>query len=513
MPAVHWSARLTAVASRIWASAGRLTLCGLAVGSMGLGVMWSFGILSHLGLLLVLISSGLAMLALRGGRWRQGRGWWMVITIGCGLTNLLYTRHFHHLPDLQVLFALLLTALTAAAAWLPRGRLSRVLLGLAGVSLVGLTAAGMFWGSADIDVFTALQGAAEALIHGHNPYGPVFRYFVEVKPNLFRTVAPNFVWGHFPYGPIVPLLAVPGRLLGDVRVMSMVCVLATVAGLWRLAEQGDATSDAHRVVALALASPLWVGMVHQGWVDVYMMVGIVWWLALRRDHRGWATVALTAGVMVKFTSLVLLLPAFLWSRRGRREIVLAVLCSLVVMVPFALITGVGTFVYSLVGYQLNLPFRTDSLSLAALLYHLTRIKLPTVLPFLPLAVGAAWITWRGRPRCEGDLALQAALLNVAAFILAKQAFFNYYFVTEVLLLAAMAGAGLALPEDDLALPDVAGMLGRVGIRMPPRRTPAAADTAARLTPPPTRNASWVPPTELNHPARRPPIGAGTPVKM
>ena len=65
---------------------------------------------------------------------------------------------------------------------------------------------------------------------------------------------------------------------------------------------------------------------------------------------------------------------------------------------------------------------------------------------------------------------------------------NYYFVSEVMLLAAMAGAGLALLEDDLALPDVAGMLGRVGIRMPPRRTPAAVDTAARLTPP-TRNAS------------------------
>ena len=106
-------------------------------------------------------------------------------------------------------------------------------------------------------------------------------------------------------------------------------------------------------------------MVHQSWVDVYMMAGIVWWLALRRDHRGWATVALTAGLMVKFTSLVLLAPAFLWSRRGRVEIVLAVVSSLLVMLPFALVTGVGTFVYSLFGYQLHLPFRTDSLSLAS----------------------------------------------------------------------------------------------------------------------------------------------------
>jgi len=510
---VPWSTRATATASRIWASTGRLTLCGLAVGAMGLGVLWSFGNFSHLGLLLVLVATGLALLALGGDHWRQGRGWWVLITLGCGITNVLYIRHIHHLPDLQVLCALLLTVLTGAAAWLPRGRLSRVLLALAGISLVALTAVGITWGSADIDVFTALQGAAKALIQGHNPYGPVFRYFVEVKPGLFRTVAPNFVWGHFPYGPIVPILAVPGRLLGDVRVMSMVCVLATVTGLWRLAEQGDATSDAHRLVALALAAPLWVGMVHQDWVDVYMMVGIVWWLALRRDHRGWATVALTAGVMVKFTSLVLLLPAFLWSKRGRREIVLAVLLSLVLMVPFAVITGVGTFVYSLVGYQLDLPFRTDSLSLAALLYHMTRIKLPTVFPFLPLAVGAAWVAWRGRPRSEGDLALQAGLMNVAAFILAKQAFFNYYFISEVLLLAAMAGAGLALTEDDIALPDVAGALRWAGIRIPPRRTPAAVDTAARLTPPPTRKASRVPPTEASQPASRPPIGAGTPVKM
>jgi signal transduction histidine kinase len=136
---------------------------------------------------------------------------------------------------------------------------------------------------------------------------------------------------------------------------------------------------------------------------------------------------------------------------------------------------------------LNLPFRTDSLNLAALLYQLTLIKLPTVLPFVPLAVAAALIVWRSRPRTAGDLALQAAILNIVAFILAKQAFFNYYFASEVLLLAAMAGAGLALPEDDLALPDVAGLLRRIGIRMPPRRTPAAVDTAARPMPPPTRS--------------------------
>ena len=510
-------ARFDAAATRISRSAGRLTLCGLAVAALGLGIMWSFGINSHVGLLLIGVASVLALIALRAGRWHQARAWWVLITVACGLTNLLYPRHFHQLPELQVPLVILLTVLVAVAAWLPRGRWARGLLGAAGLCLVGLTAAGMVWGSANIDVFTALQGAAGALVHGHNPYGPVFRYFVEIKPGLFKLVAPNFVLGHFAYGPIVPVLAVPGRLLGDVRVMSMVCVLATVAGIWRLAGQGDAASDAHRVAALALASPLWVGMVHQSWVDVYMMVGIVWWLALRRDHRGWATVALTAGLMVKFTSLVLVLPAFLWSWRGRVEIVVAGAAALIVMLPFALITGVGTFVYSLVGYQLYLPFRTDSLSAAELIYQLTDVKLPTAVPLIPLAVGVVWIIWRGRPRTEAELALQAALLNIAAFILAKQAFFNYYFASEVLLLVAIAGAGVALPEADVALPDIAGVLDRVrhwrSRPNPPRRTTTAAATAVRLTPPPTRKASWVPPTELSQPARRPPIGAGTPVKM
>jgi hypothetical protein len=506
---VDWLARFDAAASRIWASTGRLTLCGLAVASLGLGVLWTFGQLSHLAILLVLVSSTLAIAALRGGRWEQGRGWWVAITVVCGLTNLLYAHHYHLNPEVQVVCALLLTAAAAGAAWSPPGRRAGALLVVAGLSLLGLTAADWPWGSAGVDVFAALQGAAESLLHLHNPYGPVYRYFVESNQ--------GYVYGHFAYGPSVPILAALGRLVGDVRVMSVVCVAAIVAGLWHLARQGDQRSQAHRVAALALASPLMVGMIHESWVDVYMMAGIVGWLALRREHRGWSMVLLAIGMMVKFTSLVLLVPAFLWSRRGRREIAVAVAGSVVVLVPFALITGVGTFVYSLVGYQLDLPFRSDSLNLAALLFRLTHVRLPTAFPFLPLVVAAALIAWRGRPRTEGDLALQAAILNVVAFILAKQAFFNYYFASEIMLLAAMAGAGLALPDGDVALPAVVRTLVRDGRRRsgapPPRRMPAAAATAARLTPPPTRKASWVPPVELSHPARRPPSGAGTPVKM
>jgi hypothetical protein len=408
---VQWFARLDAAVTRMVASAGRSTLAGLAIASLGLGVMWGFGHLSRPGLLAILVAAGLALLALGDGRWRQGRGWWVVIVAICGVTNVLYARHFLANQGLQVGFALLLTVTASAAVWLPAGRRAAVLVGLAFLSVMGMAASVWSWGAVNIDVFTALSGAAESLIHGHNPYGPIFQYFVEAPP--------GYVWGHFAYGPSVPILAVPGRLLGDVRVMSVVCMAATVAGIWWLARQGREAPDAHRVAALAIASPLWVGMLLNCWVDVYMMLGIVGWLALRRNHRGWSMALLSIGLMVKFTSLLLVLPEFLWSRRGRVEVVVGVGVSVVAMVPFAIMTGVGTYLYSLFGYQLALPFRTTSLSLSALLYQLTGVGLPSAVPLLPVAAGIAWIVWRRRARNEGDLALQATALNIAAFLLAK----------------------------------------------------------------------------------------------
>ena len=374
--------------------------------------MWGFGHLSRPGLLAILVSALLALLALGRGRWRQGRGWWVVLVAICGVTNVLYARHFLTNQGLQVGFALLLTVTAATAVWLPAGCCATALLGLAFLSVVGLAASVWSWGSMNLDVFTALSGAAESLIHGHNPYGPVFRYFVEAPP--------GYVLGHFAYGPSVPILAVPGRLLGDVRVMSVACMAATVAGIWWLARQGQEASDAHRVAALAVASPLWAGMILNTWVDVYMMVGIVWWLALRRDHRIWSIALLSIGLMVKFTSLLLVLPAFLWSRRGRVEVVAAVVISAAAMVPFALITGVHTYLYSFFGYQLALPFRTTSLSLSALFYQLSGAELPSELSrfsrWPPRSPGSSG---GGRARSEGDLALQAAALNVAAFLLAQ----------------------------------------------------------------------------------------------
>jgi hypothetical protein len=137
---VQWFARLDAAVTRMVASAGRSTLAGLAIASLGLGVMWGFGHLSRPGLLAILVAAGLALLALGDGRWRQGRGWWVVIVAICGVTNVLYARHFLANQGLQVGFALLLTVTASAAVWLPAGRRAAVLVGLAFLSVMGMAA-------------------------------------------------------------------------------------------------------------------------------------------------------------------------------------------------------------------------------------------------------------------------------------------------------------------------------------------------------------------------------------
>ncbi len=442
---------------------GRLTLCVLALGLLGAANLWRYGVYSGPAVLLLLAALLVALVAVSWRRlaWGQGRLSWALLAAAMALVNLLWPIARQLGPDVaaQLVGALLLSACVATAAWLPRGAATLPLLAGGFVAMLVMVGSALTWGASGIDVFAAVTGATGALLHGHNPYTPLFFFH---PPRTFE---------HFVYGPAVPVLAAPGYLLGDVRTMSIVAIAATIAGLWYLARQGSLRADAHRVAAVAVACPFWAGMVVKSWVDVYMLAGFVWWLALRRDHRRWAVAALVVALCVKPTALIPLVPFFLWSRRARREITVAVAAAILVELPFALLTGPPTFLYATIGYQLVTPFRVDSLNIAALLFRHGGIHLPVLLPVGAVVLGALLIAWRGRPRVEGELALQAALLTAAAWLLAKQAFFDYWFDCAVLLLAAMAAAGSTIAAGDVSLPGRPPPTGEVWAA-PPRVAPA-----------------------------------------
>jgi hypothetical protein len=424
--------------------------------------MQAIGYLTDTALLLVIVSLALALLALRAGLRAPGRAWWVVTTVIVGLTNLLYPQlggPFAHQVGGQIALTLALTAMAGAACALRSGRAALALVAGAGLCLLGLMAITSTWGLVRIDVFAAVTGATGALLHGANPYSPVF--------NMRLPQYPWWVHAHFVYGPSVPFLSALGWLAGDVRVSCAAALGVTFLGLWLLARQGAHRLDAHRIVALAIVSPFNVGMITRGWVEVYIVAGVVLWMALRGSRRRAATVSLGVAMLVSPLTLLMVVPAFIWSRRARREVAAAALGAVIFALPFAVMTGVGAFLSDIVGFQLSMPMWPTALTVTAFAWQSWHLALSSLVTGAVVLIAVLVIAWRGRPAGLGEIAVQAAVLLLATFLFAKWAFFNEYFMASALLLAGLAGAEVALPVTDVALPG-ARVRQRLAVRAGPR---------------------------------------------
>ena len=290
------------------------------------------------------------------------------------------------------------------------------------------------WGRSTIDVWDMLQAAAGALLRGQDPYGPTVSAFTAAgRPRLDV---------HLLYGPSVALLAVPGKLLGDVRLTSVAMFAVLFAAAIAVARERP------RIAALCIALPLTEVMIMQAWVDVYFMAALAVWLALR--GRSWIAAALVlgAGLATKPLGLAALLPLVVYSRSGRREVAVAAAAAAALVIPFALWTGPAAFYDDTVRVPLQvLPIRSDALTVNALLLSHGRPPLPGWVALAGAAVVAAVTLYR-RPRDLADGLLAAAAITTAGLLLGRNAFFNYYFVPAALLLLALAARGQALDPEE-----------------------------------------------------------------
>ena len=295
---------------------------------------------------------------------------------------------------------------------------------------LALATSRMVWGQAGIDVFWFTQRSTERLLHGLNPYGMAY-----------PTTTPGLLSAHFPYGPALLVLAAPFRLLGDIRLANAAAMMLLFACIAVLARRHFGDVTAGRYVALSLALPFSPFMIVQAWPEVYPVTGVALWLVLRPRHPQWAVLALGTGLCTVPTALPLVVFAWLWWRDARREINLAVLVALLICVPFALWAGVGKFIADTVLLQLRLAPRTDALSINGLLAHLGRPLLPG---WVGVSVSAvclgAFAIW-GTREWDGAL-LMGAVLTLLAFVTAKWAFFDYYFIVAVGIVLALAFADL-----------------------------------------------------------------------
>lgn len=421
----------------------RETLLLLAVAALSRGTAVNFGTLSPEALALVVVGLGLTILAARAPQGDAGLATWTAAVAVCALSTLVYAGRLHIAEE-----APLTLCLTAGCVLMLRGgRVGGAAATATALVVAAMVAAAWTWGRVPIDVFQSLHNAGSALLHGANPYLTTFRTPVEVAPGHWTDVTV-----HFQYLPAAALLAVPGAWLGDVRLLSVAAFIALIgfaAQCSRRSPQGRVRT--RMLLALALASPLTLGMVHNAWVDVYCVAGFAGWVALRDDHRRLAIGCLACSMAVKPTIVVALLPWLVWSRSGRRDSALAALWAALLILPFAIATGFGAFYRDVIGVQAALGFRYDGLTVGAASYALTA-HIPPAWLGGAAALGVAFHALRRRPERVDDLLMAGALIATAGFLLAKWAFFNYYFIPVWLLILATAARGTPLEAVDVALP-------------------------------------------------------------
>ncbi|MFN2451671.1 MAG: glycosyltransferase 87 family protein [Candidatus Dormibacteria bacterium] len=347
-------------------------------------------------------------------------------------------------------------------------RRRRLVIALGATGLGGLLFQGWRWGSIGIDVFASVQAAAAKVLQGRNPYDAVFTTYVLTPPS--RLTAERI---HYQYGPLLPYLTAPGRLIGDVRVLSLVAFVALGACALGLARRSPHRERLLPVVtALCLGFPFVVLMVINAWVDVFMMAGFAGWLTLRARHPRWAVLLLAGALLVKPTLLIVLIVPLVWSRSMRRECCVAALAAALFTLPFALVTGPAQLYHDVIGVQLGFPPRTDSLTLSSALYWSGHGMVPGAVALIGTAA-VALVVLRRRPDDLADVLLGSAVISTVSFVLAKWAYFNYYFIPAVLLVLYLASRGVPLgPDGDVATPSWARHRRRLGL--PVRLTTEAA---------------------------------------
>ncbi|MFC8504248.1 hypothetical protein ACFUC1_17965 [Pedococcus sp. NPDC057267] len=296
-----------------------------------------------------------------------------------------------------------------------------------------------------VDVAFFLQGAADALAHGSDPYAVVFRDLYD--PSLSsRLYGPGVVEGGvltygFPYPPLIALTATIGGFLGDARLAGVAALAAASLMLLALARR-----PAGRAAAISLVCTPGVGLLLAvGWtesISILLLACVV--VAVHRGHL--ATAAVCLGLLFVSKQYFAVLLPLLWLLRPYatpRRWLLVCAVPLVTTLPF-IAWNPGRFWRSVVEWQFIQPYRPDASSLSVVVIEHFHLAPPSWLGPTALLLGfavACVLAWR-LPPSVASFSLAVALSLGAMVLLSKQAFLNYFFLVG----AALLVAGWSLSE-------------------------------------------------------------------
>jgi len=283
----------------------------------------------------------------------------------------------------------------------------------------------------------------EYLLQGLDPYAQEY-------PDLYKGAA-----GYKPvffYGPGYLAWAVPGWLLGDVRVANLFAELLAFVAMIRLARPDSRDGHVVRGAEASTSNPPWLALVwltfpvglfmlEQAWVDSILLMAVAWmWIACRSGRFGLAGAIAGFALAGKQTGVVAVALTLLWvfrnhgQRHGLRVLAATAVTSLLLFGPF-LLWHPSAIWWSLVVQLSQVPARMDALTLGALLarYQVSAGFGLGVISILVCGAAAVWMALR--PLALWRLMGLSVICYFALYLCGFQAFCNYYwFVAGLVML-------------------------------------------------------------------------------
>ncbi len=276
-----------------------------------------------------------------------------------------------------------------------------------------------------IDVIVFENDGVHALLHGEDPYGSNVTH--QDLYGSTRTVygpgisANGRVHVGFPYPPLTLFWILPAYEAGDVRYSFLIAVLLAAILTFYLAPNLNGLLAAFFLLFL----PETLFVLSAGWTEPLMLVALSATIVSARKAPRLLPLALGLFLASKQYSLLavplsaLLIPIFTW----KKYLILigqAAAVAAIITLPFVLWDSHG-FWQSLVTFQVVAPFRSDSLSLSALLFKHSLPSIPQWFVLVAVVAAIAFALMRA-PRTPSGFAVSIALASLIFFIINKQAF-------------------------------------------------------------------------------------------
>lgn len=289
------------------------------------------------------------------------------------------------------------------------------------------------------DVRALVDGAADALLHGADPYDitvpAVYSSELDWIYGPGVLVDGRITFG-YPYLPVPLLVLLPAFVLGDLR---LALVLATVLTSWLLRRM--ATDWVGRLCAvLVLVMPVsWWGQLNF-WIEPILVL----WVALMASSltRNTRQAPMWFGLLLASKQFAVVLLPLLWSfsRLGGRKALVVALGIPAVLCSAFFVWDPGAFYHSAVEFHLTQPYRPDTVTLTPAFERLLGRRPSWLEGPYGFALGAGvslLVSWRCRPSAS-TMAAGVALSLAVSVLFSKQGHVNYWALIGGALLVAVA---------------------------------------------------------------------------